>query len=549
MHSTGIIASIKASILFLLLLASFVSNCQKTAADTVQQTLEIQAVNSIVNNEFKQLLNTTADISAGDYASLDIANSEFNFNGSIIVNPNKKKKIHPIINIRGTAGITEGISSLFNSGNFSPTFGLSASYNKISSKYSIQINNEDRKKYDKELLDIGRNYTRDSLNIVQAAQLTEMQIERAKKQKDLKKKKDQLKKLEADGYTSINKKEKDELELLESIINEKNSIRQDSLSPEKKYMLIKKIQEYNTAAKNIRSAVEERKKNQSDKIKEQRYSIIKTQQELTVIDNNIEDYQLTIKSQKQRLLRQSKRDSLKSLKEEKALELIKTRGFHIKWMTYSIGVNSTGVNLMNLNAPFENQVAVDSSFIGITLDVRRSIYKKTYKNRGTNFISYGLRFSIGDNLSQLRGTRIMERRNFNALSPDDRFILSERTVFDLDQYQNNLIAASIYSNFYLFLFNKSTGALHLFPEIVFAENRTGAGNLGVGYFLTFKNNSGQTPLNMEVFYRFDDLLNSNDSELGLFSRGQLGLTFNFPFSFKSKFYGQKNTSQEQVQFD
>ncbi|AEE53836.1 hypothetical protein [Haliscomenobacter hydrossis] len=85
--------------------------------------LDIKTFNSIINNQFSNLINGQSQNSIGNYASLDLKNSEVVFSGS-----STSKNGH-IFGINASGGISDGVLSLFNNSRFNTKISLEGHLN------------------------------------------------------------------------------------------------------------------------------------------------------------------------------------------------------------------------------------------------------------------------------------------------------------------------------------------------------------------------------------------------------------------------------------
>ena len=93
----------------------------------------------------------------------------------------------------------------------------------------------------------------------------------------------------------------------------------------------------------------------------------------------------------------------------------------------------------------------------------------------------------------------------------------------------------MFTDYYHFLFPKNIAALHIYPDIVVQDDKKPTYNLGLGFLYSFKDSkdeTGNSKVNLELYYRFVDLTNSKDDEDNDFlERNSIGLRVAFPFKF------------------
>jgi hypothetical protein len=102
-------------------------------------------------------------------------------------------------------------------------------------------------------------------------------------------------------------------------------------------------------------------------------------------------------------------------------------------------------------------------------------------------------------------------------------------------YENNLLTATLNADFYYFLFEDNKAAIHFYPEQRIAKGIEPITNLGLGFLLTFKNQSNSNNIiNAEVYASLLDVANNRNSDNNLLTRSSYGLRFTFPINFNSQ---------------
>lgn len=223
--------------------------------------------------------------------------------------------------------------------------------------------------------------------------------------------------------------------------------------------------------------------------------------------------------------------------ELKDLEVMSLDGTVIKWTSLGVGLKNRAFLLFSKIQPLSNQISKDSYTV-YSFNLSQNIIKQFGDFSKSSFFSYGISFSIEDNLEELSKVEINERENLGP-EPDDRYLLSKFTAYS-GEYKEDLSTWLLFGNWYKFLQESDTGALHLYFELKKKETFQLSSNLGIGYLIRSKSKDEKASLvNTEVYILFNDLLNKNKFDNNLFKRTEIGLQFSFPLNFKTKNYDKK----------
>jgi hypothetical protein len=218
---------------------------------------------------------------------------------------------------------------------------------------------------------------------------------------------------------------------------------------------------------------------------------------------------------------------LKKLKPE-----IQLYGFNFGWFSIGYKVQNNSFKLFNPSLQFSNQIT-DTSFVSHEARFQYSRYKWSVGAYESYFWCAGIAFSYSDNLSDLSKTEVTEIKNYGT-NPNDRTTTKKYNAYT-GNYLGELKGLRLFADYYRFLFNENTAAIHTYPELQVKDNTKPIYNLGFGFLYSFKDSKDETSIvNAELYYNFLDLFKSTETTYKLFERNNIGLRFTFPIKFKTK---------------
>lgn len=202
----------------------------------------------------------------------------------------------------------------------------------------------------------------------------------------------------------------------------------------------------------------------------------------------------------------------------------------INWFSFGYKLTNTSFMLFNPVAAYADQIT-KSNFVSHEFRGQWSYYKWSKKSYGSLFLCGGLAITYNDNLGDLSKTEITEVKNYGP-NTNDRSSTKKYNAYQ-GQYTKDLLGVKVYADYYQFLFQNNIGAIHLFPEYIFQNKLYPVLNCGIGFMFSLKKeNTASSTVNIEVFYKFQDIFNTTNSDYDFFERNLFGLNFSFPIQFK-----------------
>lgn len=184
----------------------------------------------------------------------------------------------------------------------------------------------------------------------------------------------------------------------------------------------------------------------------------------------------------------------------------------------------------NKDVDFENQIKKDS-YTTLKLSASISHYKWTNYKKSDIYWSLGLNYALGDNLNSLTSVTV---KDFETISEEpSRESFTTQNVFTGD-YKEDISQLLLYFDYYRYYGNKERSyfALHINPKILFQEESKPVSSLLFGILVPFKKVKDQSSIvNIEVFYKLNDIFNNLESEKSLLNRNTIGLLASFPINF------------------
>lgn len=438
---------------------------------------------SITNKEFRQILNlqfsklitgnTFANI--GNYASIKTTDETLSISASIL------NKNGDIISFEATGGATEGVFDLFNSGDLSTNISGQITYHIVINPFSnttIKRNSFERDDIRDELQKIVDNYNAETIAIEHKKELLDLKFKLDKVMSKKVAMGDSLKSLIA--IHKANPTEKLKLEI-NRLTYEVDKVKFD-----------------------INTLNRRKKKIENDKYFEYAQEIVEQKYDKAIIENN------------KKVINQA------------------ISGISLYWVSIGYGIRNDGFKLFDLSLDLANQIQKKEALTH-QLNIALSHYDWENSSNKDIYWSAGASLKIGNNFSSLDKLKI---RDFQESASDtNRELFLEQNVF-VGDFKDNLNEIRMFFDYYKFYKTSSMNniALHLNPSLLVRENTKPITSLWTGIVIPFKKTEETSSiLNFEIFYSFNDLFNTSESNDGLIGRNTIGFSAIFPINFfKSK---------------
>lgn len=478
-------------ILTVLIILNFInSHAQKTATkDTVSlakkydtdRGIGVEAAgfsdetfHFLLNREFSKLVTGQSTIGVGTYASVDVQKTEATFSPSVMF------KNGNILNFTFKGGATDGVSAVFNNSKLNTNLSFELQYNTIGKKYNtIYFDSETLRNYEAASLKADADHTLESSQLECLSELNTFYVEIEKLKKEI-------------------KESKSEMETLKSANNEtQNSVIKARITYLECQIAI------------LESGIQQN----SEKI------------EAYLKETNHENEE-TNKLYKQMALNNKRAKNLESLRAK-----LEITGVTLYWFSFSYKLRNDAFKLLNSAESFENQVK-EKNYLSHEFKSQFTLYHhNSNQMHETVYLAGALTYQYKSNYQDLSKVKVTDTETVGTTGTSTRETSDSFVAYQGD-YKTGVNQLNLDIDFYYLFFEKDRFGIHVFPNSQFIQNLKPNHNLGVGLVMPFKDKTKEASVvNAEVYYNFLNVFNSNDSELNLFERNEIGLRFTFPFNF------------------
>lgn len=187
-----------------------------------------------------------------------------------------------------------------------------------------------------------------------------------------------------------------------------------------------------------------------------------------------------------------------------------------------------------------NQYAYrESRFCGSKNDQNLKENKKCISSTptlGSYFFKFGLSIGLSDSFDSLDKVSIKDTQILSGFENSSREISNDFIAYQ-GSFDKKLLNISLFGDTYLWFWNSSRAALHLFSNFNASQKLKPKLDAGLGILLNIKNKEKEKPaVNVELFYSFIDLFDNRQvlRDDTLFERNVVGLRFTVPINFIKK---------------
>ena len=154
-----------------------------------------------------------------------------------------------------------------------------------------------------------------------------------------------------------------------------------------------------------------------------------------------------------------------------------------------------------------------------------------FKASTYRYLSIGAEFSLTDNQSSLEQVEVVDNRFTNE---DNTRVVNRTQNAFFGNYLDDLSSVTVFIDYFSYFDKKKNfTAFHLNPTMIFRENVKPVANIQLGVLIPFKRRDNEkTIINVELFYRINDVFNTSNNANTLLNRNMIGLQTSFPFNIK-----------------
>jgi hypothetical protein len=447
------------------------------------------------NKDFAKLLGASGDnVSIGSFASLDLVNPKFNFNGAVPIVRNDDRKPISIISIGGQGSLdADNIAYVFSNRKKSSAGSITLAYH-----FGLRFENLMTGLGGTSLM-LLNEYTVEGKKSFSYSQL---QIKRA----DLG---NQISKYQAE-VENLNIRN---IELSKRVVALKNDI--DNIKGwyyrnQTNAVDIKNLNEY---TKQHGQAIDSTSMN-SIQIKKNEFLIDSLKAEQSYISADI-----------------PRRNSINQVT---AVGISRARNdlffyrYALKWWSLDFSYSRNKIFLYDSLAPYLQRIS-PKTFNLISAGFGRTYYRKDQLHQYTFLVKVGLSYSRAVNMEFYDTIPISEE----VVSKDSLGTTTRKTVTNYSVYTDAIQVTDrvrLYGDAFLFLNNSAIG-LHIFPEFVSISPGGQMFNFGAGVVTSLRNQKKDVPLiNLELFGKFHEIGKGKSNRI-FPETFLLGIKFSLPFNF------------------
>lgn len=205
----------------------------------------------------------------------------------------------------------------------------------------------------------------------------------------------------------------------------------------------------------------------------------------------------------------------------------------LQWIEFGYKVINKTFSLFDGSAPVPEQLD-KVSFTSHRVSICFNKYKWSDQAFESHYLQLKGEIFYDDNRDDLSKNEITESHEYGS-SPVSRTTNRKFIVYSGD-YEQDVIGATLNADFYQFLFQQNTCAIHLYPNGEFSKGSGPIFNLGIGFMYSFKDKKdekGKALINAELYFNLNDIGNERNTDRPVIDRNEIGLRFGLPLKFTS----------------
>jgi len=202
--------------------------------------------------------------------------------------------------------------------------------------------------------------------------------------------------------------------------------------------------------------------------------------------------------------------------------------YKIGWWTFQIASEQTEFkNLALQENPVTSNLS-DASYLSRELGISYSTFSKSELNEKNHFCSVGASIGQFSNFNDLSRVTLESRI---PLSGDSTQVQVSSTTAYRGNFRTSLTRVRLFFDYYKFYgIGKQEIALHLNPTLTFQHDDAIISSIMIGALIPFKSSdSDDSKVNLEIFYKVNDIFNSIETSNAFNNRSVIGMTATVPF--------------------
>lgn len=244
------------------------------------------------------------------------------------------------------------------------------------------------------------------------------------------------------------------------------------------------------------------------------------------------------------LIEEKKNKKIAEIKENYKLDVT---GVNIGWFSLNYKVNNYNFQFYDGSQPFDQQLD-KKQVLQHTFSAEYSIYKwnkvkreklddNSIKKLHNYYLNFGAEYGHGLRIGNLSEIKLID----TALELNDNVTRVQQNEINAltGVFSPNIDQVSAFIDYYHFLMKNNELAIHINPEYQIIEGLKPNSNatFGLLYSVKDKDQSKKSYVNIEVFYSFRDIFDTQERlrDLDLLQRNIVGLKVSLPISFKQNY--------------
>ena len=225
---------------------------------------------------------------------------------------------------------------------------------------------------------------------------------------------------------------------------------------------------------------------------------------------------------------------LDSIEFDKKIKAIKPESINLTWFSYGLGWKRNEFTLFDTSLAYDDQF-ISESPMSYKLNFALSQFRWHSYKANSYFWSVGLNYSYTHNLSSLKTRKVTDT---NVISENPSRTTTKSTDVYIGEFEEGLNEITVFGDYYQFfgvgVNKKDVVAIHINPKVKYADGQKPKSSLQLGVLIPFKKTGDEESIvNLELFYKFQDIFNTADENNNMFNRNIIGLQASFPINFFS----------------
>lgn len=222
-------------------------------------------------------------------------------------------------------------------------------------------------------------------------------------------------------------------------------------------------------------------------------------------------------------------NGLKKIRQEK-IKKSKVRNLDLTWFSIGYGFDNNSFNLFDGTKPISEQI-IKKDYLSHQFNIALSRYKNTLHWTSNYYWTFGVKLNFTDNLSQLNKRDLVDTE---VISTSPLREVKNKKVVYVGEYKEGVERAEIFFDYYKFIGSDNFVAIHFNPKTISGTALKPVTSIHTGLLFPIRKSLESTFINVEVFYKFNDVFDNQNNKESILHRNTFGINATFPIKFNSK---------------